>query len=83
MFSQILVANEVFAVDKVGNIEDDDKLIKKYRKLSKIRKLSKSQKSAKLEKNCQKVRIHLISTLKKTGRAFLPLTLKQLLTAYG
>ena len=38
----IFVANKLFAANKIGDIENGDKSIKKYRKLSKTRKLSKS-----------------------------------------
>ena len=61
---QVLVVNNMLTANKVGSIEGGDKLIEK------CRKLSKSQKLAKSEKNCQKVEIYLILTLKKTGQAF-------------
>ena len=34
--------SQVFAANEVGSVEDDDKLIEKYEKLSKIGKFSKS-----------------------------------------
>ena len=37
MLSQMLVANKMLATNKIGDIEGDDELIKKYRKLSKTR----------------------------------------------
>ena len=36
---QVLIANEVIAIDKIVGIKDSDKLIEKCGKLSKIRKL--------------------------------------------
>ena len=45
MLSKVFVANKVFATNEVGNVEDDDKLIKKYEKLSKTRKLFKLKNS--------------------------------------
>ena len=60
MLLQMLVANEVLAINIIGGIEDSNELIKKSRKLLKIRKLlkgqklSKSQKSAKLGKKLSK-----------------------------
>ena len=46
----------MFITNKVGDVETDDELIEKYKKLSKTGKLSKSQKSAKLEKELSKRR---------------------------
>ena len=40
----MLTANEVFAINEVGDIKNGKKLFEKYGKLSKIRKLSKSLK---------------------------------------
>ena len=51
VLSQVLVANEVLATNKVNGVEGGDKLIEKYGKLSKIEKLSKSRKLSKLEKS--------------------------------
>ena len=39
----MFVANEVLAANKVGSVEDGNKLIEKYEKLSKTGKLSKSK----------------------------------------
>ena len=39
---QVLITNEVLAIDEIGDIEGGDKLIEKYRKLSKTKKLSES-----------------------------------------
>ena len=63
----------MFATNQVGSIENDDKLIEKFGKLSKSgnlkgKKLSKSQKSTKSRKNHQNVGIYLISTLKKINQ---------------
>ena len=40
--SQVFVANEVFAANKIGGVEDGDELIEKCGKLLKIGKLFKS-----------------------------------------
>ena len=40
----MFVTNEVFAAKKVGGVEDNNELIRKYKKLLKIRKLSKGLK---------------------------------------
>ena len=52
--SQVFIANEVLATNKVGDVECGDKSIKKYRKLLKTKKLSKSRKSAKSKKELSK-----------------------------
>ena len=36
ILSQVLVANEMLAINKIGSIKSDNKLIKKCRKLSKL-----------------------------------------------
>ena len=56
MSLKVLITNKMFAINEVGNIKDNDKLIKKCRKLSKIGKLSKFQKSAKSENKLSKSR---------------------------
>ena len=43
----------MFIANKVNGIEDDNELIKKYRKLLKTRKLSKSQKLSKFQKSAK------------------------------
>ena len=40
----MLVANEVFAANKIDGVKNSSELIEKYGKLSKTGKLSKSQK---------------------------------------
>ena len=52
--SQVFVANKMLATDKVGGIEDSNKLIEKCEKLSKIGKLSKFRKLAKPRKKLSK-----------------------------
>ena len=49
--SQVLVANEILAADKVDGIEGGNKLIEKCGKLLKTGKLSNSQKSSKSRKS--------------------------------
>ena len=88
MSSLVLIANELFAVNEMNatnkfcGIEVGDELSRKYEKLSKTRKMSKSQKLSNQEiqkaknwlnlKNYQKVGIHLILILKRSGWAFNP-----------
>ena len=43
----MFIANKVLVTNKIGGIEDGDKLIKKYKKLLKTRKLLKSRKLSK------------------------------------
>ena len=62
VLSQVLVANEVLAADKVCGVKDGDELIKKCRKLPKTRKLSKlgnskGKKSAKSKKPSKSVNL--------------------------
>ena len=68
--SQVLVTNKMLIAHEVGGIKSGHKLIEKCRTMLKTEKLSKSQKLAKSKKNCQKVGIYLILTLKKTGQGF-------------
>ena len=70
MLLQLVIANEVFAANKVGSIKGDNKLIKKYRKLLKTRKLSKSQKLAKLKKKLSKSRNLPNFDTKENGSSF-------------
>ena len=51
MLSQVLVANEVFAVNKIDSVEGGDESIEKCGKLSITGKLSKSQKLSKFRKS--------------------------------
>ena len=67
----MLVANEKFAADKVGGIENGDDLIKKCEKLFKTRKLSKSQKLAKSKKKLSKSGNLLNFDTKKNKPSFL------------
>ena len=41
MSSQVLVANEMLATNKIGSVKDGNELIEKYKKLLKTGKLSK------------------------------------------
>ena len=43
MLSKVLDVNKIFVTNEISNIEGNDKLIRKCKKLSKIRKLSKSK----------------------------------------
>ena len=69
----MLIANKIFAADKVGNIKSGDELIKKCGKLSKTEKLFKSQKSAKLGKKLLKSRNLPNFNVKKNKPSFLTL----------
>ena len=71
MLLQVLVTNKMFAVNEVDGIEDGDKLIEKYGKLSKTRKLSKSQKSANSGKKLSKSENLPNFDVKKNGPSFL------------
>ena len=51
---QLLVADELFAANEIGEVEGSDELMEKCEKLSKIGKLSKFQKLAKLKKKLSK-----------------------------
>ena len=52
---QVFVANKIYIVNEISNIEGDNKLIEKFIEL-KIKKLFKSQKLAKLKKKLTKIR---------------------------
>ena len=67
----VLIANEVLAINKIGNIKGGDELIEKCGKLSKTRKLSKFQKSAKSKKKLSKRRNLPNFNAKKNGPSFL------------
>ena len=67
---------QVFAADKVGGVEDDDKLIEKCGKLLKTRKLSKSQKLAKSRKELSKSENLPNFDAKKNKPSFLTLDTK-------
>ena len=73
----MLIVNEVLTDNEADSIEGDDKLIRKYRKLSKIGKLleslklSKSQKSTKLKKKLSKSRKLSNFDAKKNEPSFL------------
>ena len=78
---EMLAINKVGGIKDGDKLIEKYRKLLKIRKLSKSLKLSKSgnwkneklfksQKLAKLEKNCQKMRIHLILTLKKIDKAF-------------
>ena len=66
----MLITNKMLAANKIGGVEDGDKLIKKYGKLSKTEKLFKSQKLAKSRKKSSKSGNLLILMLKRIGQAF-------------
>ena len=51
MLLQILIANEVYAANKVGGTESGSESIEKYRKLLKTKKSSKSNKKLSKSKN--------------------------------
>ena len=72
----MLVANEIFVINKVHNIESSDKSIKKCEKLSKTRKLFKSQKSAKSKKKLSKSRNLPNFNAKENGPSFWTLNAK-------
>ena len=60
----------MLAANKVNDVEDNNELIKKCRKLSKTRQLFKSQKLAKSEKKLLKVGIYQTLALKRMGQVF-------------
>ena len=51
----MFVANNILAANKIGDVEGNDKLIEKSKKLLKSRKLSNDQKSAKSRKKLSKI----------------------------
>ena len=69
--SQVFIADEILAANKVGGIKSRDELIEKYGKLSKTRKLFKFQKLSKSEKKLSKSGNLLNFNAKKNGPSFL------------
>ena len=70
MSLQMLVANEVFAINKFDDVENSHKLIGKYRKWLKIRKLSKTLKLSK-SKNLKGEKLFKSQKLTKLGKKLL------------
>ena len=65
MSLQVFITIKILAIDKIGGIKNNNKSIKKYEKLLKTRNCLNLKNWLSQEKNCQKMGIYLISTLRK------------------
>ena len=65
--NKMFIADKVLAANKVGGVEGDNELSEKCRNCQKLENHLSSKNRLSQKKNCQKVGIYLISTLKRTG----------------